>query len=64
VEKTHRLASLAMKLHRSALAAIAAGRPFASLDLAPVRSALLRARSASEYSVFEEAKRAIERCTQ
>ena len=62
VEKTHRLAFLAMKLHRSALAAIGAGRPFASIDLASARTALLRARSASEGAAFDEAKRAIERC--
>ncbi len=46
-EKTHRLASLGMGLHRAAERVLESGRPFESLNLGPARRALLEVRDAS-----------------
>lgn len=47
VGKTHRLASLALRLHHAALAALEAGTSFERLDLAPIRQRLVALRLTS-----------------
>lgn len=62
LEKTHRLAALAVKIHQRAAAALRAGQTFESIDLASIRSMLVRARSAPETERsqrFEEAERSL-----
>jgi V/A-type H+-transporting ATPase subunit A len=53
IEKTHRLASLALALHRTGQAALAAGRAFERLDLGSATRALAAVRRAAPAELAE-----------
>jgi V/A-type H+-transporting ATPase subunit A len=58
--KTHRLASLARRAHRAALAALESGVPFERLDLGPARRLLAAVRSGPEVDLERLAAAAAE----
>jgi V/A-type H+/Na+-transporting ATPase subunit A len=62
IAKTHRLASLVVALHRTALRALGAGIRFEQLDLGPVRRAIVAVRGAEPAELDQlaaEAERAV-----